>query len=399
MKSLLSRIKQVFMKQMWEKKKKEAQYCCNHSKCVEKSDTFGSELAGKVLLSSVRSSLKWYKEGKDKTSHWDFSAVAQSAVTRLFNLYFPPSGRGGNSDGDWVGLDAKQTKENRQWWRSAYTANQRKVLKNQRYYQRLGKPRKSYYMSSQKAAVTATSLKKSLGGFLELSLALLQTHDIHIYRHELRKAKRWYGHSGVRWRAIRSSAGPVPLVSQSHILGKMPAAWFAQLILCQGGSFKRTPFKKRYRKKKKRSWPQKKKWSNQKLWDLHEPANCKYEPTWISHKKVRAQRKDETYFWNEFRISAQSAVLHPGDSFFLTSCECYFKHRHRDDRLQQNYQKVFPIQKMVVLTHGAFLQEERAAGPATLGAQHQAGSKRLWLAAGVNNAPYGPESDPRVTTL
>lgn len=38
---------------------------------VEKSDTFGSELAGKVLLSLVRSALKWYKEAKDedKTSH------------------------------------------------------------------------------------------------------------------------------------------------------------------------------------------------------------------------------------------------------------------------------------------------------------------------------------------
>lgn len=105
-KSLLSRIKQVFMKQMWEKKK--AHYCCNRSKCVEKSDTFGSELAGKVLLCFVRSSLKWYKEAKDedKSSHCEIFLQWPRALSPVCLT----SGRGGNGDGDWVALDTKQTK-------------------------------------------------------------------------------------------------------------------------------------------------------------------------------------------------------------------------------------------------------------------------------------------------
>lgn len=39
------------------------------------SGTFGSEPAGRVLLSSVHSPLKWYKDAKDedKTSHCQIS--------------------------------------------------------------------------------------------------------------------------------------------------------------------------------------------------------------------------------------------------------------------------------------------------------------------------------------
>lgn len=51
----------------------------------------------------------------------------------------------------------------------------------------------------------------------------------------------------------------------------------------------------------------------------------------------------------------------------LTSCKCYIKHHHRNDQLQQNYQNMFLTQNgSVVLTHGAFLQKERAACLTTL---------------------------------
>lgn len=60
-------------------------------------------------------------------------------------------------------------------------------------------------------------------------------------------------------------------------------------------------------------------------------------------------------------------VLEEGPTRNLTS---YLKHHYRDDQLQQNYQNMVLIRNgSVVLTHDAFLQEERAACPTTLGGQ------------------------------
>lgn len=228
--------------QMWEKKVHYCCSCCSHSKCVENSDTFGSELAGKVLLSFVRSSLKWYKEAKDedKTSHCEIFLQWPRVLSPVCLTFFFPQGEVETVMGtEWVLMQSRQSEWAvvKVWLHSKPAESAKKMLL-------LGKLRKGYYKSSQKAALIATSFRKGLGSCLEMSLAPLQTHNIHIYRHELRRPKRWYGHSGLRQRAIRSSAGPVPLVSQSHILGKMPAAWFEQLILCQKGSFKGTHLKK-----------------------------------------------------------------------------------------------------------------------------------------------------------
>lgn len=107
-------------------------------------------------------------------------------------------------------------------------------------------------------------------------------------------------------------------------------------------------------------------------------------------QKVWAQRKDKTYFLQRVQdINPERPPLHCGQFYDegptrgLTSCEGYFKHHYRNDQLQQNYQNMFLIEnESGALTLDAFLQEERAACPTTLGANGRTPSWQQKASAG-----------------